>query len=518
MLVLGTCLAASIVMSWASARVLEKFLRSGAEQPFRALVEHADETYQAWHDQGQEATRRAAADEDLSTAVAAGSIGRPRVRRILDGLVGERSALRGAAIVDAKGHVLGRARDQLPSDWPSQVGARKTDALECGVVRIGERSLELISSPLAAPARGALLLVVSDPAALLAPIQSLAGPTRMVALLDERGARVDGSNVAAQLSPPADVIDEREAEDGGRFLATAHELGHLRFRVVIAEPASVAFAPVAAAISQAVLANVLVACAAGAVAFLVGIWRLRPVLDLAEGARRLAAGELGVRVRVGEAEDEVQLLARSFNEMAERLESQRRALEERNLELVRANEVLEQLSITDGLTRLHNHRHFHDQFAREAKRADRSGQPLCLMLVDLDDFKQLNDQLGHSAGDRVLAVAARLMNDQIRESDYIARYGGEEFAMLLPQTPLEGAVALAEKLRSEIGRHAFVLPESETTVHVTVSVGVAEHARTTSATFEAADRALYEAKATGKDCVMAAGDSAASEPSPRRRR
>jgi diguanylate cyclase (GGDEF)-like protein len=265
-------------------------------------------------------------------------------------------------------------------------------------------------------------------------------------------------------------------------------------------------------------ASVLIAGLAGLVAFGIGERRLRPLDELTDGARRIASGESGVRVEVARAHGEVQLLAQSFNDMAGQLETQRRALEERNGELLRANEVLEQLSITDGLTHLHNHRHFHDQFAREVKRADRSGQPLCLMLIDIDDFKVLNDNYGHAAGDLVLADVAQLMNSQVRESDYLARYGGEEFAMLLPQTRLEGAVALAEKIRAALAQHSFTVPESGEPVRVTVSIGVAEHTTTPDETFDAADRALYEAKAAGKDCVTVAPLRDRPAPSLRRRR
>jgi diguanylate cyclase (GGDEF)-like protein len=265
-------------------------------------------------------------------------------------------------------------------------------------------------------------------------------------------------------------------------------------------------------------ASVLIAGLAGLVAFAIGERRLRPLDELTEGARRIASGESGVRVEVDGAHGEVQVLARSFNDMAGQLEAQRRALEERNGELLRANEVLEQLSITDGLTHLHNHRHFHDQFAREVKRADRSGQPLCLMLIDIDDFKVLNDNYGHAVGDLVLADVAQLMNSQVRESDYLARYGGEEFAMLLPQTRLEGAVALAEKIRTALAQHTFTLPEGGDPVRVTVSIGVAEHAATPDETFDAADRALYEAKAAGKDCVTVAPVRDRPAPTLRRRR
>jgi diguanylate cyclase (GGDEF)-like protein len=286
-------------------------------------------------------------------------------------------------------------------------------------------------------------------------------------------------------------------------------------RVVIALPeASVP----AGAVASIFFASLLIAALAGLVAFAVGERRLRPLDELTDGARRLASGESGVRVQLDSAHGEVRLLGRSFNEMAGQLEAQRRALEERNVELLRANEVLEQLSITDGLTHLHNHRHFHDQFVREVKRADRGNQPLCLMLIDIDDFKVLNDTYGHAAGDMVLAAAAQLMNSQVRESDYLARYGGEEFAMLLPQTRLEGAVALAEKIRGALAQHTFMLPEGGEGLRVTVSIGVAEHATTVDETFDAADRALYEAKGAGKDCVIAAPLMDRPSPSARRRR
>ena len=204
--------------------------------------------------------------------------------------------------------------------------------------------------------------------------------------------------------------------------------------------------------------------------------------------------------------DEIEELARSFNEMAERLEQGRLELEDRNRELLQANEVLEQLSITDGLTKLHNPRHFQDQFHREAKRVERTDADLCLVLLDIDDFKKLNDRLGHSAGDRVLEAVAQLMNDQIRETDYLARYGGEEFAMLLPDTDVAGAVALAEKARVAVAGLEVPVLGSEGWVQVTVSVGVASFRESTGVTFDAADRALYEAKAGGKDCVVAADD------------
>lgn len=204
-------------------------------------------------------------------------------------------------------------------------------------------------------------------------------------------------------------------------------------------------------------------------------------------------------------EDDLAESRRALERQRYELEATSQRLRLQNDELRRANEVLAQLSVTDGLTRLHNHRHFQDQFAREAKRADRTAQPLALALADIDDFKRLNDELGHAAGDAVLRRVADLLSAELRESDFLSRYGGEEFALLAPQTDLAGAVALAEKLRLAIARADLAVVGPAGRPSITVSIGVALYDGSTSSTFEAADRALYDAKASGKDCVAAAG-------------
>jgi diguanylate cyclase (GGDEF)-like protein len=251
--------------------------------------------------------------------------------------------------------------------------------------------------------------------------------------------------------------------------------------------------------------NGVIVLATAGISYALAAWRLKPLLDLAEAARRLASGEAEVRVPETDTVGEVRVLARSFNHMAERLDYTHYELERRHRELARANEVLEQLSATDGLTQLYNHRHFQAQFLREAKRAERSGTKLCLVLVDVDDFKLLNDRLGHSAGDRVLQEIAKAMAGQIRETDYLARYGGEEFVLLLPQTGLDGGSALAEKVRGAIEALDVPVIGPEGRVQVTVSLGLALYARGPEATFDAADRALYEAKAAGKNRAVIAG-------------
>ena len=194
--------------------------------------------------------------------------------------------------------------------------------------------------------------------------------------------------------------------------------------------------------------------------------------------------------------------------MSLRLRDNQRKLEVQNQELQRVNEVFQQLSITDGLTKLHNHRFFQDHLPREMKRSDRTNSPLCLILIDIDDFKKLNDQFGHAAGDHVLRRVADIMNDCIRDTDLLARYGGEEFALLASQTDLEGALYLAERIRDATARARFSVTEDDRTheVSITVSLGVAPYRGDRKAFFNDADRALYSAKNAGKDCVVVAGE------------
>ncbi len=181
-------------------------------------------------------------------------------------------------------------------------------------------------------------------------------------------------------------------------------------------------------------------------------------------------------------------------------------LSERNTRLQRSNQVLEQLSITDGLTQLNNHRSFQDHLTREIKRVNRYREPLSLLMIDIDDFKSLNDRFGHAAGDELLRRLAQIMREAIRESDLLARYGGEEFVVLTPDTALDGAYRLAEKVRTAIAEASFVLDDSRRPTRVTVSIGVAQFVGNRMRFFDEADRSLYCAKAAGKNCVAISGE------------
>jgi diguanylate cyclase (GGDEF)-like protein len=134
-----------------------------------------------------------------------------------------------------------------------------------------------------------------------------------------------------------------------------------------------------------------------------------------------------------------------------------------------------------------------------------------MLLIDLDDFKRLNDRLGHAAGDELLVHVARTMSDAMRENDLLARYGGEEFVVLASGTNLLGAYRLAEKLRTTVAEQSLILGDSLRPTRVTVSIGVAEFRGNRHRFFSAADQALYRAKASGKNCVVVDDERALQE-------
>ncbi|MDB4908370.1 MAG: hypothetical protein JWO05_3154 [Gemmatimonadetes bacterium] len=179
-----------------------------------------------------------------------------------------------------------------------------------------------------------------------------------------------------------------------------------------------------------------------------------------------------------------------------------------SLEIVWEIEEVTQRSRTDALTGLRNRRDFDVQLERLLSESDRFGQPVSLIICDVDHFKAVNDGHGHEAGDAVLRRVAKILQDGVRTVDVCARYGGEEIAMLLPQTSTQGAVELADRLRRAIAQHP--LEWQGTAVAVTASFGVAcypETARGRDSLFPSADRALYEAKSAGRNCVKSAGST-----------
>lgn len=166
------------------------------------------------------------------------------------------------------------------------------------------------------------------------------------------------------------------------------------------------------------------------------------------------------------------------------------------------HEEIYRMTIFDGLMQVYNRRYLFEALEREIIRARRHGRDLSVVMFDIDHFKQVNDRFGHLAGDFVLKELARVVQARIRRDEVFARYGGEEFSLVLPETTLEGAYALAETLRRKISEHGFAF-QSET-IPVTVSMGIAvlsDAERGATELIKRADEKLYEAKRGGRNRV-----------------
>ena len=189
----------------------------------------------------------------------------------------------------------------------------------------------------------------------------------------------------------------------------------------------------------------------------------------------------------------------------------------------RTYEEMERQAISDGLTGIHNYRHFHESLHAEVSRAGRYGEHFCLLMMDLDHFKAVNDTIGHQKGDDVLRAVAGVLRCCSRESDYLARYGGEEFAMILPRTD---AGRGQDARRAHPRPRCRVLDPGHPDLHVTMSIGVSsypESAKDSDGVLGAADAALLRAKSGGRDRVClytdaVAGAAAGVRGRPRRRR
>jgi diguanylate cyclase (GGDEF)-like protein len=345
------------------------------------------------------------------------------------------------------------------------------------------------------------------------------GPGGDVFLLDGQGrfvtrprladASVVGTvamQVPTRQSGPIDV--ERRTSYSGRsvFHSKVH-LEQLGCWLVYEEDYQLAMAPVLEAQRHIWISVLIVGAIAILAALRIAQSILRPIKGLALGARRINEGLVGVKIPRG-GRDEIGMMIETFNEMAMKitlsqaeLQYKNKMLNSKNDELQEKTLQLEKLSVTDGLTGLFNHRHFWNLMNTEMTRVSLNAANLALVLVDLDDFKRVNDKFGHSVGDVLLKTIADVLKETVRDTDIVARYGGEEFAVMLPDTDESGVQNVAEKLRAAVETIRFSVPDTDIVLKVTVSIGVSVFRGNRREFFNAADRALYQSKAAGKNCV-----------------
>jgi diguanylate cyclase (GGDEF)-like protein len=173
-------------------------------------------------------------------------------------------------------------------------------------------------------------------------------------------------------------------------------------------------------------------------------------------------------------------------------------------EVTRARDRLEQAAMRDELTGLFNYRYLQTRLTEEFKRAERYREPLSCAMVDIDHFKTFNDRFGHDVGDRVIQTVAARLAESVREVDVLARYGGEEFLLLLPSTQLSGALAVANRVWRAVGECVFEVSAGQRE-RITASMGISFYpspaVTSRESLVKAADRALYQAKADGRNRV-----------------
>jgi len=179
------------------------------------------------------------------------------------------------------------------------------------------------------------------------------------------------------------------------------------------------------------------------------------------------------------------------------------------LQSARQYEEIKRLTFIDALTPAYNHRFFQEALAKEISRHSRTGHELGLAMLDIDNFKKINDTYGHPVGDEILKGLVEELMTNARDSDVVARYGGEEFAIIFPDTPAQSAADAANRLREIVARRVFALAAVDKTLHITVSIGVAVYPRdgmTSADIISRADAALYFAKKSGRNRVAVAAD------------
>ena len=308
------------------------------------------------------------------------------------------------------------------------------------------------------------------------------------------------------------VMDDSEADAlffGGDFIATHNyndtekgkmlgaliSIPELSWAVFIQQPYDAVYWSLGRMRRLSILVGALSLCFAVLLAFLISRYITRSIAKLIYGVRQVANRNFTFKVDI-QSKNEIGELADTFNQMVDQLNLHRKHIEKQQ-------NKLEFLARTDALTGLDNHRHFMEELTSEAQRAVHSGSPLSVMILDLDEFKRINDTYGHLVGDHVLLTTAEIIKKHLRSTDIIARYGGDEFCVAVTNTTVPKARAMARKIREEVANREFS-PDGAPKFHITCSIGLTEFHKNMTSTLEVlklADQALYKAKKSGRNQI-----------------
>lgn len=410
------------------------------------------------------------------------------------------------AVIDLQGRVVAASpsegnRPPLPDNWLPEIRADRTVAgepywdeqLKAPVltlvvpVRAGARAIGALAAttklqPLRTTLRdlspaggGRVILLRRDGTIILGPDSSTPAlmAQRLTAAQGVRGGMVG--------------IMEYTSVDGVPVVGSFRGVPGLPWTVAVELPEAEAYRQVAQLRTVSILVVAGLVLVVGVVASLLGMLLVGPLTRLTEASQLVAKGDFAVDLPVLGG-GEVGALTKVFNEMVVKLRLGR--------------EQLQHLSVTDELTNLYNRRRLMELLGEEVRRCQRLKRKFAVLMVDVDHFKEYNDEFGHLAGDHVLVRVATLLKESVREVDAVARYGGEEFVVLMPEATEREARTLAERLRQCVADERF--PNRG----VTISVGVAQypvHGESADAVIAAADAALYDAKRAGRNAVAHAG-------------
>ncbi len=411
-------------------------------------------------------------------------------------------------VLDAEAEVLVRtgslSRLKLPDDWLSRVAIGEEVRGDAYWDDAQARYVLDIARPIRGPQGtflGALAAQVNFHSVAESLRAATIGLTGHVYLTEADGrllvsSRVQQGNLVDKALPATTLesLDEVASLEyagprGLWVIGTLDEVPLSDWAIVAEIETAEAFVPITELRNQTIVVLMGLLLTVGLLAYLFSLIIVRPLGRLDAAAAEVASGNLDVEVPVV-SRDELGYLTRIFNDMVTQIRQSR--------------DELEKLSITDGLTGLHNRSHMMDTLKAETARSKRNEASFAVLMLDIDHFKNYNDTFGHLAGDEVLNKMGVILRESSREMDYVARYGGEEFLVLLPDATAESSVEVAERIRERLSQETYSTGSEN---RVSISIGAAEYPRhggTAEAIIEAADAALYEAKRAGRDRVVEA--------------
>lgn len=243
-----------------------------------------------------------------------------------------------------------------------------------------------------------------------------------------------------------------------------------------------------------------------AIALYLGQMIVMPLQRLINATDQIVKGNLDIPITTVTQRDELGKLAQMFNQMTEKLRQSQDETLVANEELKLKNQLLEKLCVTDSLTGLYNRSKLNHIIGDELSRSRRNKRPFTVLMIDIDYFKELNDSLGHIAGDEILTSVSKTLSQSIRTIDFAARYGGDEFIIVLTETTAKEAMITADRIRSQVSEIFCTVINKM--IKVTLSIGIAQSdLQDTSPTdlINRADSALYKAKRAGRDQAFLVG-------------